>query len=164
MNLIRIAEIADLESITHIYNMAVHSKFETADTTEVRLENRLDWFKSHDPAVFPVFVYEVDGTVVGWISLSPYREGRNALRYTIEISYYVHNDFKGQQIGSKLIETAITESKKLNYKTLFAIILDKNEPSIQLLIKYGFTKWGHMPDIADFNGIECGHVYYGRRL
>ena len=44
MNHIRIADIADLEKMTEIYNQAVLSKFETADTVEFESKDRLDWF------------------------------------------------------------------------------------------------------------------------
>lgn len=163
-HVIRTAGIEDLEPIISIYNTAINSKFETADTVELDWKKRIDWFKTHDPAVYPIFVYEIDRKLVGWISLSPYREGRMALRFTIEISYYVHQDFRRQGIAGKLIEHTIIESRKLNYRTIFAIILDKNEKSINLLNKHGFTKWGHLPDVADFNGTACGHMYYGLRL
>ena len=63
-----------------------------------------------------------------------------------------------------MIEYALLAGKKLGYKTIFAIILDKNEASIKLLEKFGFEKWGHMPDVANFNGEECGHIYLGYRL
>ena len=52
----------------------------------------------------------------------------------------------------------------LKIKTLFAILLDSNRGSIRLLTNHGFVKWGHMPKIADFNGIEVGHLYYGLRI
>ena len=164
MDSIRIANIADLERITEIYNQAVLSKFETADTVEFKSKDRLDWFYGHPQNTYPIFVYELNGVVVGWISISPYRPGRKALRYTAEISYYIHTGFKRKGIGSRLIEYVLNQSKALNFKTLFAIILDKNIASINLLKKFGFAEWGYMPDIADFDGEECGHVYYGRRV
>ena len=164
MNCIRIATIADLEKITEIYNQAVLSKFETADTTEFESKDRLDWFYSHPQHTYPIFVYELNHTVVGWISISPYRRGRKALRYTAEISYYIHTDFKRKGIGSKLVEYVLNHGKVLNFKTIFAIILDKNIASINLLKKFDFAEWGHMPDIADFDGEICGHVYYGRKV
>lgn len=163
-NFIRIAELNDLEAIITIYNYAILSKFETADTLQINWKRRIGWFRSHKPGTYPIFVYEINGKVVGWISLSPYRKGRKALRYTIEISYYVHPKFKQQGIGSKLIEHTISKSRELNYKTLIAIILDRNEKSINLLIKYGFLKWGHLPNIADFENAECEQVYYGLRI
>lgn len=67
-------------------------------------------------------------------------------------------------IGGKLIEHAILRHTQLYYKTLIAIILDKNQDSIGLLAEYGFSKWGHLPNITSFDGIECGHVYYGLRV
>lgn len=162
--MIRLAQPTDLETIIDIYNQAIRAQFETADTEEVDLADRLEWFQAHTPSTYPIFVYEQDQQVTGWVSVSPYRKGRKALRFTAEISYYVHNKHKRQGIGSKLIQHAIQEAKALHFKNLFAIILDKNEPSIHVLRKFGFQRWGHMPNIADFDGVECGHVYYGLRL
>lgn len=164
MHQIRLAKMEDLESIVNIYNYAVCATFETADTREIKWSERLPWFREHDPEKYPIFVYAINDVVAGWISISPYRPGRQALRFTVEISYYVHPDFKRKGIGSKLISHAVTAAKERKYKSLFAIILDKNEPSIKLLLKYGFTKWGHLPDVADFDGEECGQVYYGVRI
>jgi len=164
MNNIRTARIEDLEAIIEIYNQAINSKFETAETTEVKISDKLQWFLNHESNTYPIFVYEKEGKVLGWISFSPYRKERKALRFTIEISYYVHNGFRRQGIGSQLIEYALMMGKKMGYKTLFAIILDKNEASLKLLHKFGFIKWGYMPNVADFNGEECGHVYMGYKL
>jgi len=164
MDHIRIANIKDLEKITEIYNQAVLSKFETADTVIFESKDRLEWFYNHPQNTYPIFVFERNNTVIGWISISPYRNGRKALRYTAEISYYIHNDFKHKGVGSSLIEYVLNKSKMLNFKSLFAIILDKNIASINLLKKFGFAEWGYMPDIADFDGEECGHVYYGRKV
>lgn len=164
MNNIRPAELADLEAIVEIYNQAVKNRFETADTVEVNPTERIAWFTDHQSNTYPIFVYEKDNKIAGWLSVSPYRQGRKAMRYTVEISYYVHNDYKRQGIGSRLLEHVIDKCKELKHKTLFAIILDKNVASTKLLTKFGFEKWGHLPDVADFDGIECGHVYYGLRI
>ena len=163
-HVIRNAAIKDLAEIVNIYNCAIHSKFETADTSSIHWKKKIGWFKKHKPDTYPIFVYDINGIVAGWISLSPYREGRKALRFTIEISYYVHPAFKQKGIGSNLLEHAIESSRALNYKTLLAIVLDRNQASINLLMKYGFLQWGQLPDIADFDSAECGHVYYGLRI
>jgi len=103
-NNIRIAKESDLQAIVEIYNQAVKSKFETADIEEIELKNKHEWFYNHNPDSYPILVYEKNKTVVGWISISPYREGRKALRFTVEISYYVHKEYKRQGIGSDLIK------------------------------------------------------------
>jgi len=67
-------------------------------------------------------------------------------------------------VASKLVGHAIRECSRLGIKTLIAILLDINVPSVRLLEKFGFQKWGHMPNVADFDGKECSHLYYGLRL
>jgi len=161
---IRLAQAIDLAAIVEIYNQAVALKKATADLTPVSVESRRDWFAAHTEAQHPVFVAEKDGVLVGWCSLSPYRPGRMALRYTVEISYYIHQDFRGIGIGSQLVAHAIKESRTREIKTLVAILLDVNVGSIRLLEKLGFERWGHLPAVADFDGQECGHLYYGLRV
>ena len=162
--MIRLAQEKDLGVINNIYNQAVSSKFETADTAPVTLAERAFWFGQHPLSSFPVYVYEHNGLVAAWLSFSPYRAGRKALRFTTEISYYVHADFKRLGIGNQLIAFALEEAQKLGFKSVFAIVLDRNIPSINLLKKYNFAEWAHLPGIADFEGVECGHYYYGIRL
>lgn len=160
----RIAEMTDLPEIVEIYNQAVALKSATGELTPVTVESRTSWLLEHDPARYPVFVAETGGTVAGWCSLSPYRPGRMALRYTAEISYYVHEDFRRRGIGSRLVAFTLQESRTREIKSLVAILLDVNLPSIRLLEKLSFEKWGHLPGVADFDGRECGHLYYGLRV
>jgi phosphinothricin acetyltransferase len=161
---IRIACYEDLESIVEIYNQAIKSKFCTADRETISVNDRLEWFHDHNPEKYPIYVFIKENQIVGWSSVSPYRQGRTALRFTVEISYYIHNNFQKQGIGYKLVEYSLNKCRELNYKSVFAIILEKNIASIKLLQKIGFQLWGLMPNIADFDGEECGHVYYGLRL
>ncbi|MGI9341494.1 MAG: GNAT family N-acetyltransferase [Gammaproteobacteria bacterium] len=161
---IRIAVDDDLPAITAIYNQAIALQSATADTSPVTLGNRKLWLQEHPPDRHPVFVAASDGRVVGWCSLSAYRPGRMALRHTAEISYYVDENFRQQRIGSALIAHAIEQSPGLDIKTLFAILLDINKGSTRILENFGFEQWGHLPGVADFDGRECGHLYYGRRV
>lgn len=157
-------DIEDLERIQEIYNQAVRAKFSTAHTTPLSMGERMDWFRKHDPEQYPVYVWEEEGEVAGWISFSPYREGRMALRSTAEISYYVHRDYHRRGIGTRLMEFAISRCPELRFKTLIAILLEPNRASIALLEKFGFSLWGSMPSVAEIDGKEYDHLYYGLRL
>lgn len=161
---IRLAVENDVPAITGIYNQAVALKSATADMSAVSEENRRAWLREHRADKYPVFVADKQGMVVGYTSLSPYRPGRMALRYTAEISYYIHEDFRGLGVGSRLIEHAIEQCTKLRLKSLFAILLDIDSDSVRILEKFGFKEWGDMPNVADFDGVECGHLYFGRRV
>ena len=160
---IRLATKDDLESINTIYNQAVLQKL-TADTIEISLHQRKEWFKAHEVNLYPVFVYVKEATVVGWLSFSPYRYSRQALAETTEISYYVDKSFHKIGIGTDLINFAKKEAGKYNFKNLFAIILEKNVGSIKLMEKCKFVKWGYLPKVANFQGDLCGHLYYGINL
>lgn len=162
--MIRLATPDDLQAIVSIYNEAVAARFATADLTPVSVDSKRDWFREHEPARYPIHVWEEAGGVSGWCSLSPYRRGRMALRFTAEISYYVRQDYRRQGIASRLIQHALTQGEALQCKNLFAIVLERNTSSRALLEKLGFERWGLLPCVADFDGEECGHVYYGRRL
>jgi phosphinothricin acetyltransferase len=161
---IRTAQRKDLEAIVEIYNQAITAGQKTADMTPVTVEDRIDWFEGHTPDKYPILVAEDDGRIVGYLTISAYRPGRMALRYTAEVSYFIHNEYHRRGIASNLLQHAIDMCPSLQIKTLFAILIDSNEASIRLLDKFGFEKWGYMPRVAEFDGIEFGHVYYGLRI
>lgn len=161
---LRKIEVSDLEAVNEIYNQAVRSKYQTAETEETSLEYRQGWFEEHRSGQNPVFVTEDQGEVVGWASLSEYRKGRRALCYTAEVSFYIRKDRRGQGIGTQMLEFIIDRAREINIKTLIAILLEPNIASIRLLEKFNFQKWGDLPNVAEFDGIECNHQYYGLRI
>lgn len=162
--MIRIATAPDLPRIVAIYNQAVSKKFQTGDTTPISVEDRAEWFKGHENNSFPILVYEVAGNVAGWLSITPYRAGRKALSGCVEISYYVDDAHLHQGIGTALVSASLEQCRELGFHSVFAIIMDRNLASINLMKKHGFVQWAYMPDIADFDGERCGHVYYGRQI
>ena len=161
---IRLATEGDVAAITEIYNQAISLRSATGDLDPVSIGSRSAWLATHDPHRYPVYCALADDDVAGYCSISPYRPGRRALRYTAEISYYIHEAFRGQGAGSRLIEHALQQCPQLGIRTLFAILMDINTESVRLLEKYQFERWGHMPGVADYDGSECGQYYYGRRV
>lgn len=161
---IRLANIDDLPAIDEIYNQAISMQMATADTEPYSKEERLEWFMNHDPGKSPVFIGEYEGKLVAYLTFSPYRPRREAMRFTSEISYFVHKDFLRLGFGSAFMKYAIARATDYGVKTFIAILLAHNEASIALLQKYGFEEWGLMPRVADFNGVERDHLYYGLKL
>ncbi len=161
---IRIAQKKDLPAIVEIYNQAIETKNSTAEIIRVSVQDKTDWFNQHIPDRYPIFVAEVNHSVVGWASLSPYRPGRDAFRHVAEISFYLHKDFQGKGLGTSLIAYLLQKSGEYHFHHLIAMVLDKNKHSIHLLKKFGFEIWAYMPGLADFDGQECAHVYYGLNI
>lgn len=161
---LRLSRQEDLPFINEIYNQAVRQGFCTAHLSEISMEERRTWFGKHDLEKFPVFVGENNQKVCGWVSLGPYRMGRQALAHVAEVSYYVDEKERGKGMGSRLLGHAIRVAPDFGFTVLIAILLDKNPASIGLLEKYGFEKWGTMPGIALIDGRPADHLYYGRKL
>jgi phosphinothricin acetyltransferase len=162
--IIRIAENHDLPIIVEIYNQAIPSNNSTARTDPVSVDERKGWFQQHDRHRHPIFVAELDGRVIGWCSLSEYRPGRPALRFTAELSYYVDTQYQRRGIGSELVSHALKVASSLGIRNLVAVLIDRNDASRRLLEKLGFQQWGYLPQVLDFYGQECGEYYYGKRI
>ncbi len=161
---VRIAKLEDLKMIVNIYNQAISAGQLTADTLPVTIKDRKQWFEEHSPGKYPLLVEEKDELIIGYLTVSAYRPGRAALRHTAEVSYFVDFDFHRQGVASRLLQHAIDQCPSLQIKTLFAILMESNTASIEHLKKFGFEKWGHMPRVADYDGIEVGQLYYGLRV
>ena len=161
---IRTAKLEDLPSIVAIYNQAVPTHQSTANTTPYAADERKTWFAEHPPDKRPIFVALIEGQVVGWCSLSWYRPGRAALRFTAEISYYVDTFHQGQGVGSALATRALQACPSLGIKNVVAVVIEHNAGSIKLLEKMGFEKWAYLPRVLDFDGVECGEYYFGKRV
>jgi len=162
--LIRLAASADLPAIVRIYNDAVEQRFATTDLRPVTVAQRTTWFGDHDPATYPVHVFDEDGKVLGWCSFSSYRSGREAVLGTAEISYYVASDSRGRGVGTALVRHAVREAPRFGKRILFGILLERNRASIRLMEKCGFELWGRLPDVALIDGALVSHLYYGRRV
>jgi L-amino acid N-acyltransferase YncA len=161
---IRFAELSDLQAITTIYNTAIRAGNVTAHITELTAEDRKEWFYEHSPNDYPIYILETSHGIVGWGSLSVYRKGRMAFRETAEITNYIDYSFHGKGFGKILHEHMMADCVRLGIKNLIAYLLDINPRSIAMLEKYGFEKWGHLPNIVNLKGQKCGHLIYGKNL
>ncbi len=66
---IRDAVEPDPHTIVEIYNSTIPSRIVSADTEPVSVEQRLPWFRKHEPTRRPLRVAEKAGELIGWLSL-----------------------------------------------------------------------------------------------
>ncbi len=158
------AEIEDSEAIVEIYNQAIKAGQNTADTETFTLAERTEWFESHSPEKYPLLVAKEGNEILGYLTISPYRYGREALKHTAEVSYYIHFDHHRKGVATQLMDAAVNLCASLNIKTLVAILIGCNQGSVKLLDKNGFKEWGRMPNIVELNNEKFDHLYYGLHL
>ncbi|WP_138502610.1 GNAT family N-acetyltransferase [Nostoc sp. PA-18-2419] len=158
--MIRHAIETDLPTIVAIYNAAIPSRMATADLELISVESRLAWFKGRSPSQRPLWVIEVEGVIAGWLSFQSFY-GRPAYSTTAEISIYIAPAFHRCGLGKQLLAQAIQESSNLGLKTLVCFIFAHNQPSLNLFATFGFQQWGHLPKIAELDGVERDLVIMG---
>ena len=161
---IRNAVGEDLPAIVGIYNSTIPSRIVSADTEPISVEQRLPWFREHEPSRRPIWVMEDGGEVAGWLSLSDFYDARPAYHATAEVGVYVREDYRGRGIGRRLVEEAISRAPELGLKTLTAGAFGHNEASVRLFEAMGFREWAHFPGVAELDGVERNLVVLGLRL
>jgi L-amino acid N-acyltransferase len=138
--MLRLATVADAETLRAIYNREVLETTNTFDLEPRSLEEQQVWIAEREGAL-GVVVAEVDGQVVGFASLSPYRP-RAAYRTTVENSVYVDQSARGSGVGRALMQELIDVATKRGFHTIVAHIVAGHEPSIGLHHACGFQVIG----------------------
>jgi len=144
--LIRPASPGDLQSIDEIYNWYIPRSTCTYQEEIEPFENRERWFEHHGPN-HPVTVAVRDAEIVGWGSLSEFRD-RAAYRHTVEDSVYVRHDMHGQGIGSALLTDLIDRARAIGHHTMIAGADAEQTASIELHRKFGFETVAHMKEVG----------------
>lgn len=161
---IRLALLNDLPIIVNIYNQAILKKGLTADLDLQDVSEKTSWFEQHKSNRYPIYVATKNEEIVGWVSLSPYREGRKALQRTTEVSLYLHENHIGKGFGSIMMQQIIAEAKQIGYTNMIAILIANNEKSVGLFTKFNFALWGMLPGIVEIGDQKLNHCIYGRSL
>ena len=160
---VRFATEADLPAIVEIYNQTIPGRMVTADTSPVTIESRTVWFNAHTPDARPLWVAELDGKVVAWLSFNSFY-GRPAYNATVEVSLYVAETARRRGIGAWFVQYAIDWASKNKITTLLGFIWSHNDPSLRLFEHFGFQRWGYLPRVAVLDGVDRDLVIVGRRV
>jgi phosphinothricin acetyltransferase len=143
---IRAARESDLEAILDIYNDAVANTTATFDLEPRSRETQADWLAEHAPP-YPAIVWEEQGRVLGWASISPFRT-RPAYRFAGEASVYVRKEARRRGLGEALLREIIALGVENGFHTLVGGITEENEASCRLAEKIGFHRVGLLEEVG----------------
>lgn len=160
----RNANPVDLERIVEIYNSTIPSRMVTADTENVSVESKKQWFEEHNPETRPLWVIENrENQIIGWVSFSSFY-GRPAYNTTVELSVYLDESCRGKGFGKKVLQYCIDNAGKFGVKTLLGFIFAHNEPSLKLFRYFGFEDWGTLPDVAVLDRMKRTLKILGKKI
>lgn len=136
----------DWTSVAEIYRQGI----ETGNATfQQEIPNFEEWDAEHLKKCRIVCV--VENELAGWAALTPVSE-RCAYAGVAEVSVYVADKFRGQNIGLQLLGQLIEESENENLWTLQSGIFPENTASLKIHDKLGFRKVGYRERIGKMNG------------
>lgn len=152
-DMIRDARSEDLQELLDIYNYEVLNGNATFDELPKTYEQRMEWM-SHFTGKYPLLVEEIDGRIAGYAGaykLFP----KPAYDISAEVTLYIHQDFRGQGIGERLLRALLERVKKDEQLfSLFSLITGTNKASIRLHEKLGFEYGGVLKN----SGVKFGEL------
>lgn len=149
---IRRAVINDVQDCLAIYNYEVEHGVATLDLEPRILEEWHEWYNAHSDEHHPIIVGTIDDVVVGYASLSPYRL-KDAFKSTVELSIYIHQDYRGQGVATQLMDRIIAMAKSDDtLHNVVSVITAGNEGSTKLHSRFGFTYCGLTPEVGFKHG------------
>ncbi len=147
---IRRANIADAEEIRSVVKEYVEeSEFIPYADNEFNpsLEDEKKWIQSFDAANSLLLLAEINGKIIGNISVNGM--SRKMMSHTACIGIGMLKQYRGLGIGSKLFENALQWAKEnALIEILWLETYSTNKAGMNLYKKYGFTEIGRHPDFV----------------
>ncbi|MCI0705447.1 MAG: N-acetyltransferase family protein [Planctomycetia bacterium] len=143
---IRLATAQDLDAIREIFNYFVTRSTCTFQIDPETAEEREAWFRERSES-HPVTVAELDGVVIGWAALSPWKS-RCAYAKSAEASVYVHHEHHRRGVGRALLLDLIELAKKAKLHIIIGGACSEQTASIALQAALGFELVGTFHEVG----------------
>lgn len=148
------------EAILAIFNEAILNSTALYDYKPRTRDMMNAWFEAKSKGGFPVIGIENDsGHLMGFGSFGTFRAWP-AYKYSVEHSVYVDARFRGQGVGTRMLEELIAAASKQDYHVLVGAIDASNSGSIRLHQKLGFAYCGTIRDAGFKFGRWLDLVFY----
>lgn len=144
---IRDAKLEDLARICEIFNQVIESGNVIYQDKLFTMDDMNPWYQNKKAKNYPVIVAEQNNRVIGFGACDVFR-ARECYSTTSELAVHLHKDFRGQGIGTKIIQTLEEKSKQQGIHSMVACIDSGNTGSVLLHERLGFRIVGTMREVA----------------
>ena len=148
---VRLAEPSDAEDVRRIYNAEVVGSTATFDLRPRDPVEQAAWMAEHQGTYPVVVAVDDDGSVLGFGSLSTYRD-RPSYATTVENSVYVERSARGRGVGRLLLSDLIDLAASAGFHLMVARIVGENQASINLHEACGFELVGIEREVGRKHG------------
>ncbi len=147
----------DWTSVAEIYKQGIETGNATFQQDIPTLE---EWDNGHIKSCR--IVATTTGEIAGWAALSAV-SSRCVYVGVAEVSVYISDKFRGQKVGTKLLERLIEESEKNNFWMLQAGIFPDNKASLKMHENLGFRTVGYREKVGKMNHVWRDTILLERR-
>ncbi len=142
------AQFKNCQAISSIYNYYVETSTATFALENETLGERELWFREHFEAALPVIVAELEGSIIGFASLSFYHQ-RCGYKKTVEASIYIDHNFLQRGFGRALMQELMTAAAGCGYHAVLGLICSENLGSVKLMRQFGFEDVGCLREVGN---------------
>lgn len=148
---VRDATIDDAAAINAIYNEVLASSSAIWRDDPEPLDERRALLAAKAADGWPVLVATIDGEVVGFDSVGPFRPWPG-YHLTVEHTIHVHVDHRGQGVGDALLRALIGRLREMGKAVLIAGLDASNHGSARFHERFGFRPVAHLPGVGRKGG------------
>lgn len=135
-------------AILDIFNEAILNSTALYDYQPRSLASMATWFSNKEAEHFPVIGIEDDThTLLAFGSYGTFRVWP-AYKYSVEHSVYVHQDYRGQGLGTQVMQALIATARQRDVHAMVGAIDSSNAGSIALHQRLGFQHVGTLPQVG----------------
>lgn len=137
----------DAPALQSIYNVEVAGSTVTFDLVPRTVEEQAAWIDDHSGGHPAIVAVDESDQVVGFGSLSPYKE-RPAYFTTVEDSVYVRAEERGHGVGHQILVELVRLAQSYGYHSIIARVVGGHDASISLHRRCGFEIVGTEHEIG----------------
>ncbi len=161
---IRSADEDDLPAILAIYNDVIAHSTAVFALAPTSLAERTAWFRSRTGAGYPVMVSAGREGVIGFASFGEFRGVWPGYRFSVEHSVHVHRDWRGQGVGSSLVQALFAPALAMGKHVMIGGVDAANEGSLRMHERLGFERVAHFREVGHKFGRWLDLVFVQRFL
>lgn len=163
---VREAKPCDARGIIEVMqNVGSEKIFTVAEYFPWTEEEERAFIKRLDRKKDMIFVAAKGKDIVGCLTLFRYYGGRSPkVQHVGEIGISVKKEYRGQKIGSRLLDYAIRWACSHGYEKLCLSVFSTNEKAIHLYKKFGFEEEGVRKRQFIIEGIYVDEIMMGKFL
>ena len=145
---VRSATAQDANALSRIFAHYVIHTVTTFETTPPTANDWRDRIRSIHAGGLPFLVGAVDGDVVGFAYVGPWRL-KPAYRHTVESTVYLDAAYTGRGHGKRLVTDLLSRARQAGARMVIAVIADSGDPaSLALHRSMGFVRIGRLREVG----------------